>query len=355
MATVDADAHVIETERTWDYLDEAEAQFRPLVARTKDARRDPESWVWVVEGKLRSRGFKPGSPALRPQREMEDIPGRLKHMDELGVDVQVLFPTLFLEHVTSRPEVELALCKSYNRWLADIWRAGKGRLRWVVEPPLLTMDKALEELNYGKEHGACGVHLHGIEGDRLLCDPYFFPLYEEASRLNMAICLHAGHNNLAYQNLVAQDKGGGLLMRAKVPVFAAMHSLVISDIPAQFPKLRFGFLETTAQWVPYVVHELVRRLARDRKGRDLRGKLPTDATSSLMRENRLYVTVQTSDDIGWILQYAGPDNLVVGTDYGHADTSTELEALHVLKNEGELDPVVVDKMLSANGRALYGL
>ena len=31
MPTIDADAHVIETERTWDYMDEADSKFRPIV------------------------------------------------------------------------------------------------------------------------------------------------------------------------------------------------------------------------------------------------------------------------------------------------------------------------------------
>ena len=29
MATIDSDAHVLETDRTWDYLLEAEREFRP--------------------------------------------------------------------------------------------------------------------------------------------------------------------------------------------------------------------------------------------------------------------------------------------------------------------------------------
>ena len=28
------------------------------------------------------------------------------------------------------------------------------------------------------------------------------------------------------------------------------HTLVFNDIPSRFPTLRFGFIETSAQWVP---------------------------------------------------------------------------------------------------------
>ena len=55
-------------------------------------------------------------------------------MDALGIDVQVLYPTLFLRPTTARADVELAIYRGYNRWLAHIWRLGNNRLRWVVLP-----------------------------------------------------------------------------------------------------------------------------------------------------------------------------------------------------------------------------
>src|SRR5436309_14579194 len=69
--------------------------------------------------------------APQEAREGENVEVRLRHMDQLGVDIQVLWPTLFLERVADRPEAEIAVCRSYNRWLADIWQQAKGRLRWV--------------------------------------------------------------------------------------------------------------------------------------------------------------------------------------------------------------------------------
>ena len=39
----------------------------------------------------------------------------------------------------------------------------------------------------------------------------------------------------------------------------------------------------------------------------------------------------------------------------HADTSSELEALRLLKEHGDVDPAVIDKILDDNARALYAL
>ena len=146
---IDADAHVIETERTWDYLEPSEQQFRPLLFSSP---HDPATQYWVIEGKIRGFRFptlteqqlrelsqRAGRDMETPQaaRELNDVELRLGHMDRLGIDTQVLHNTLWIEQVAHRPDVEAALCRSWNRWLADVWRRGKGRLRWSCVVPTL--------------------------------------------------------------------------------------------------------------------------------------------------------------------------------------------------------------------------
>ncbi len=65
--------------------------------------------------------------------------------------------------------------------------------------------------------------------------------------------------------------------------------------------------------------------------------------------------LSTDDDLPYILKYSGEDNIVIGSDYGHADTSAEIEALRKLKQKGEIEPRVIDKILYDNAKALYGL
>jgi predicted TIM-barrel fold metal-dependent hydrolase len=69
----------------------------------------------------------------------------------------------------------------------------------------------------------------------------------------------------------------------------------------------------------------------------------------------MYVACQVTDDLEYVLKYAGEGQLVVGTDYGHADTSAEIEALRKLKDDGKVSPAVADRILDQNARALYGL
>ena len=336
MATIDADAHVIETERTWEYMEPTEVEFCPVRMSPNQGRRE----YWLIDGRAFSRGVNVNQNIPAASREMQDIELRLKHMDELEIDVQVLYPSLFLRPLTRRPEVEAALCKSYNRWLTDICSKGEGRLRWVATVPLMSLDQAIAEVNFAKANGACGLFTRGIVDDKRLSDPYFFPLYAEAERLGLPICVHASTGNFDWVELFQGESG---FSRFKLPVLSAFHSIVHDGIPQNFPRLRFGFIEVRAQWIPYLAVELAKRLERT-KGH---------ASASLLHDNRIYVACQTDDDLPYILKYSGEDNLVIGSDYGHADTSSEIEALRKLRLNGAVDPEIIDKILYDNAKALY--
>jgi uncharacterized protein len=344
MPAIDADAHVVETERTWEFMNEAEAQFQPRTValaddQVGDGRRRE---FWMVDGHVFARRVNIGLNTSLESREMLDVEARLKHMDELQVDVQVLFPTLLLRAVTDRAEAEVAICRSYNRWLAEIWKLGKGRLRWAAALPLYDMDKSLEELHFCKDRGACAVFVRYIEADRQLTEPYFDPLYQEAASLNMPICIHAGAASLAAQQVNARASA---FVINKLGPIGAFHSLATSEIPDRFPDLRFGFIELCSQWVPYALHDLRSRA---------RGNVAW-WKDRLLSEKRFFVACQTDDDLPYVLQYTGPNNLVLGTDYGHNDTASELDALRHLKREGQVDPQTIERILWDNAKALYGL
>ena len=305
---------------------------------------DGAKQYWVLEGRAHGRTNVGLTTTSRESREMADVEARLRHMDELEIDTQVLYPSLFLRPLTRRPDLEILLCRSYNRWLADVWAQGRGRLRWAAVLPFMSMDEALKELRFARDNGACAVFMRGIENDLTLNDPSFFPLYEAASDLDMPIGIHAGNNSFDWETLFDADSG---YSRAKLPVVSAFHSLAFTGIPQRFPRLRVGFIEAASQWVPGAIHDMARRIER-RTGQ------PFDR-SGVLRENRLFVSCQTDDDLEYVLKYAGEDNLVIGTDYGHNDTAAEIEALRYVRTQGHVSAQVINKILGANAETLYGL
>ncbi len=349
MGAIDSDAHVVECEKTFDYIDLDYRTFRPRVVVQKsndNVALDNEGFAqreyWVIDGRIQPKEGNIGHNTTKESREMADVDARLAHMDELDIDVQVLYPTVFLRPWTQDPTVEYALCKSYNRWLADIWSRAPERLRWVVMPPLTSIEKTIEEMEFAKDHGAVGVFLRGLECERRLDNPYFFPVYEKAQELDLPMCFHSGVNSFALREIYGTEGG---FARSKLPVVGAFHALLMADVPARFPKLRWGFVEVSAQWVPYALNDIELRFRR--KGKRM--------SKTVLADNNFYVACQVTDDLGYVLTHAGEGQLVIGTDYGHSDTSTEIEALRKIKAEGKVPAAVADRILDANARALYGL
>ena len=348
MGTIDSDAHVIETMTTFDYIDPEFRHLKPRVVRQVEGEhaKSNEGGIqrefWIIDGRLQPKEHNVGSNTSDVSREMRNVQSRLDHMDALDIDVQVLYPTVFLRAWTQDPTVEVALCRSYNRWLADIWKQGKGRLRWAVMPPLRSMDATRKELAFGKENGACCIFVRGLELEMRLTNPYFFRLYEMAQEFDLPVCFHSGNNSFAVRDIYATEGGFG---RSKLPVVGAFHNLLMDEIPKKFPKLRWGFIEVSAQWLPYAYNDLDLRFKRKDR------VFPHDP----LKANNMYVACQCTDDLDYILKHGGADNIVIGTDYGHADTSAQIEALRILKKEGKVDKTVIDRILDANARALYGL
>lgn len=99
--------------------------------------------------------------------------------------------------------------------------------------------------------------------------------------------------------------------------------------------------------MPYLVHDLNLRFPK------LHGK---EARPDVLRGSKqLFVACQTDDDLPYVLTYSGEDSLMIGSDYGHADNASELLALRRLKDNGELDSQVIDKILYFNPARFYGL
>lgn len=357
---IDADAHVVECARTWDFMDPSERQYRPIPLETRE-EAGVKLQFWVIDGKVKGFRFPAFSAAeldkraqqvgrkfadTQEARELGNVDLRLEHMDNTGIDIQVLHNTMFIESATDRAAVEVALCKSWNRWLADIWKQGEGRLRWSCMAPTLSMPDALDQIRWSKEKGACAVLMRPVESNRLLADPYFYPIYDEAQKLDLAIAIHIANGNPWLTDLYDHPvRIASTFHRFRVPTVAAFSDILLSEIHDQFPKLRFGFIEASAQWVPWVMHEAKNRFKT----------LGRPWPDNMLKEYGMFVTCENSDDLPYIVRAAGEDNLVIGTDYGHTDISSDVDAIKIFRERNDLTPVVKEKILSDNSRALYAL
>ena len=157
----------------------------------------------------------------------------------------MLHNTLWIVQVAQWPDTEVALCRSWNRWLAEVWKRSQGRLRWSCVIPTMTLDEAVIQMREAKENGAVAVCMRPLEGDRLLTDRYFYPIYEQASRLDMAMpfapptptppTVTSRGPRPGWRGCLAS---GFRIFRG--PTVIACHVLLVSELPHVFPTAELG-------------------------------------------------------------------------------------------------------------------
>jgi hypothetical protein len=122
---VDADTHISEPEAMWQLFDEKMAPRRPvLVSLPEDTWFGDRNALWLIDGNIFPKPAGMGSyrlvtPSAQKaekvrgdiaiaSREIADVEARVRDMDRLGVDVQVIYPTRGISLSAAR-EVDLAV------------------------------------------------------------------------------------------------------------------------------------------------------------------------------------------------------------------------------------------------------
>lgn len=359
MRVIDADGHVEESHATFSFLEEEYHPRRPIVVEIeKDTVYAPYTASWLIDGKIYPNimgkgGGRLGTPTAMdraktkpfsiPAQEMTDLGARLRDLDKASIDQQVVYPTLFLMTTTDDVRFEAALLRSYNSFMAGACATSGGRVKFAALVPIRAVQASIDELRRVRSLGAVAVMLHGVAWEKTLGDTSLWPFYEEAASLDIPVCTHFGWGSPGIRDVFDSRDRSASFTAATLPVLIAFHSIMGSGVMEAIPNLRVAFLETGAQWMPWVIHQL-RRSGAARKD-------PAD----YFREGRAYVACEADEDINHLVAEIGEDGLVVASDYPHGDFSREDNIRTAIMAREDVPLRLREKILSANPQHLYGL
>jgi predicted TIM-barrel fold metal-dependent hydrolase len=342
---IDSDTHIRESDSSWDYFDPAERHYRP----EKD-----HNGAWIIDGMPTHGAFNlaampPIYNELFPEGSVDlaDPQARLKRMDALGIDAQIMFATFWLNVEVPSPDEEAALMRSWNRWMGDRVADSHGRLLWTLEVPFRNTDRTLAEMEFGREHGAAGVHLCGLRHGMTVADPLYRPIYQKAQELDLVIAVHVGGDWRKY----SRDPSV-VMINNLAPVPGALHALYSTKTSADFPRVKWAFVEAGASWLPFAIQEASRAdvWGGYRVGRDWR-----DLAGDILVENNFFVTCQIDDDLPYLGRVFGTTNFVHGTDYSHMDLGSDPYGLHIIASRSDLDANEAGAIVDSNARRLWGI
>jgi predicted TIM-barrel fold metal-dependent hydrolase len=284
-------------------------------------------------------------------QELTDVSSRLADLDRLGFERQVLYPTLWLGCVAEDTELEAALARSYNDFMAEQCALSHGRLWYAAVIPFRRPKAAVEEIRRIRKRGSvASIFVRALEWDLPINDASFHPIYEEAAYQNLAIAVHLGFGSPALNRIFETvTRGPGELhfiapqarsLVSRHVVQFAFNRLVEGRLLEDFPSLRWVFLETGSEWI-IAEWKAIQRLA----GVDCRRYL---------RGGRIFVSCEPDEDLAYLASQFGEECFVMGSDMPHADTSRHDSIEASLRRRTDLSERFMEKILWHNPARLYG-
>ncbi|MBI3325924.1 MAG: amidohydrolase [Nitrospinae bacterium] len=298
---------------------------------------------------------------------LDDIPGRLADLDQEGIDVQVLYPTTLLAIPFIRDkDYATALCRAYHNYVADRIK-GQDRLKAVAVVPIQDPPSAIAEMRRAvQELGFVGVMITPVVGDghniKTLDAPEFFPFFEAADRLNVAVGLHsvAAAYDLPWQNIF--DKF--FYTHSVAHPFSQMIGLMTiigGGLLERLPNIRVAILECGCSWLPYWTWWLDGHYKDPRFLKDPKSVFGEDPLPYLTREpresitgGRLYVHAHEAEPLRPVIEMGLADQLLYASDYPHEDAGFP-GSVKEFKERTDLSEEVKAKILGGNARRLYRL
>lgn len=231
----------------------------PIVRQVPTALRRQAGVTRTAWWAVPARNTKDRATAMLPQ---------LLHsrLDELGIDVAVLYPTYGLT-VTAFADDELrqAMARAFNIYMAQAHADVGDRLIPVASIPMFTPEEAIAELDHAVgELGLKAVMLAGviprplpgaenIRGARYMngvghdSEYDYDPVWKRCEELGVCPTFHAGGQgwgSRASRTNYVHNHIGNFAAAGE----AALRSLLLGGAPMRFPGLRWAFLEGGVAW-----------------------------------------------------------------------------------------------------------
>jgi predicted TIM-barrel fold metal-dependent hydrolase len=344
---VDCDGHVIEAGD--EMLRFIQEPFRSSIGRgtqrlfpSLDGMHMPQAQRATAQGRDRvvASEFRTGSA--------EDW---VAFLDKAEIEKAVMFTTQGLAvGIIQNPDYAVAVCRGYNDYVYHQYRQVSDRLYPMALIPMQNVKEAINELRRAVvDLGLPGAMLPTRGLPVNLGHEMYWPVYEEAQRLDCVLALHGGSNlNMGMEGFT--DNGASHILHHPLPLIINFVSFFRQGALDRFPNLRLGFMEGGAGWAAFVLD----RMAREDEYRPRESSLDP---VKWLQSGRVLIGCEGSEGtLGHLVQRVGAMPFAYASDYPH-----EVDALKAQEEIDELGryPGVSDEdraaLLGGNARRFFRL
>ncbi|MCY3648639.1 MAG: amidohydrolase family protein [Acidimicrobiaceae bacterium] len=254
---------------------------------------------------------------------------RLPHLDELGIQGSLMFPTLaslLEERMRDDPDLTHVVVHSLNEWIYDEWTFNYHDR--IFATPIITLpivEKAIEELEWCLERGARCILIRpapawGLRGPRSPGLEEFDPFWARVQEAGVLVGMHSSDSGYADLASIWEGKTEFLPFKPNPLRLLVMQNRAISDMMTamichgaftRFPDLRIATIENGGTWVKPLLEKL----------EGVYKKLPQDFPEhplDAFRRN-VYVNPFWEDGLEGLIDVMSPDRILFGSDYPHPE------------------------------------
>ncbi|MGH8005648.1 MAG: amidohydrolase family protein [Candidatus Binatia bacterium] len=283
---------------------------------------------------------------------------RLQLLDAEGLVKAILYPTLSLEWEveTTDPDLALAYCRAYNRWIVDFCSDSKGRLVPIAQISLTDGCADVQELERAVKDGCKGVFMAPYTlTNKAHAHPDYDRFWATAQDLNVPVAIHPvaePPNRRVYQRFQEMFKWGEWwfdILGGQGPqqAFLALFQYGLFD---RFPTVKVVLLESGAGWIGYMLDRM------DAAYLTALGKsVPLREKPSFYFQRQCWISAEPDETaLAHIIEHVGTDKFFWATDYPHDDhTQGYIAALDILA--AQLSESARRGILGDNVAQVYGL
>jgi uncharacterized protein len=333
---VDADGHIME--KTAEFIEYLEEPWRS--ADTVTERRLLPTLDEFHTPRIRKKGTFDSN--VGPEQWLE-------YLDKTGLESTVLYTTAALAygHVVN-PEWAVVYGRAWNNYVYEKYLRRSPRFKAMALIPMQDPPSAVAELQRAvKELGMLGAYIPSNGLKKHLSAKEFWPIYEEAQRLDCAVAIHGGsYSDLGFNTFTRFP--GTRALGMPLPLAITMTGMIQDGVWDAFPKLRVGFMEGGTGWIPMIID----RLEREREYGELRCQRPI---LDYFTSGNFYVGCEGNETVlSYVVKLIGPQPCMFASDFPHEIPMDD--ALHEI-NEIEQRQDISDEhkklILGENAKRFY--
>jgi aminocarboxymuconate-semialdehyde decarboxylase len=320
--------------------------------RYKEAIRRDGSWYGLgpAVGELDRGGF------AKPVDE------RLAEMDGLGVDMQLVSPTVGFYQYGNDLELTVKIAHECNDEIAEVVAAHPDRFAGLATLPMQDLPSALAELERVMGKGFRGVMISDHVLGRTYDEPEFATFFAAAEETGAVILFHQASDTVVHHRIRRYKLGNAVGNLAERTLLFA--TLVFGGVMDRFPDLK----PILAHGGGYTAYGIARM---DKVAGALEATAGTDglappfpqvgddqvtlgrAPSSYLDQFYYDCCTYSGPVLRFLIDTVGIDRVVLGTDYPAPMTLPD--AVNWVRGLDELSEDEKEKILSTNASLLLGL